>query len=291
MNQLRQMSVFAHIVEAGSISGAADALDLSKSVVSQHLKALELELGLTLLKRTTRRQVLTSAGEHFYHRCKSLNEIANSAWTEAQQRKEVPQGRVRITAPNALMETLITPVIGRLIQQYPLLEPELVSSDDQLDFYEHNIDLAIRVGQSKDSNLKQRRLGEFRDVLCGVPSILSDTDLVDLNYISNSWQGRKIHHVFRNQQGDEKEYHQEARCLTNSFHSCLSLVKSGAGIGLIPDFYLPFVEPSLVEILPDYQLPPNTIYALNPFVQHVPMSVNVCIKAIEEQLRALVVNG
>ncbi|MCW8347497.1 LysR substrate-binding domain-containing protein [Vibrio sp. ZSDZ65] len=288
MNRLRQMSIFAHIVEAGSISAAADTLELSKSVVSQHLKALETELGLTLLKRTTRRQALTEAGRSFYSRCKDLNCIIDSAWAEAQELVAEPTGRVRITAPNALMETLITPIIGDLMQQYPRLEPELISSDQHIDFYEHDIDLAIRVGPSKSSNLKQRRLGQFRDVLCGEASLVSSTALDDLNYISNHWQGRQIHHVFTSKKEANQEYRKEARCMTNSFHSSLSLVTQGAGIGLVPDFYLPLVSPKLVPVLPNHHLPPNSIYALNPFSQSVPMSVNVCIKAIEEQLVMLV---
>lgn len=65
MNKLKQMSIFAHIVEQGSVSAAAEKLELSKSVVSQHLKILEQELGASLLKRTTRRQILTSMGSVF----------------------------------------------------------------------------------------------------------------------------------------------------------------------------------------------------------------------------------
>ena len=102
MSRLRQMSVFAHIIEAGSITAAADSLKISKSVVSQHLKSLETELGVPLLKRTTRRQTLTAAGERFYEQCRRLNDVADTAWTEAQETLQEPQGKVRITAPNAL---------------------------------------------------------------------------------------------------------------------------------------------------------------------------------------------
>jgi len=158
MNRLRQMSVFAYIVETGSITAAAESLDLSKSVVSQHLKSLETELGIILLKRTTRRQALTSAGKHFYKSCKELNQVANHAWLEAQETLTVPQGHIRITAPNALMETLVTPVIGKLLQQYPKLELELISNDHHLDLLSAGIDLAIRVGASRESMLKQRRV-------------------------------------------------------------------------------------------------------------------------------------
>lgn len=95
MHKLRQMSIFAHIVEQGSVSAAALKLDLSKSVVSQHLKRLEEELGASLLKRTTRRQVLTPMGERFYLSCKDLNNLADSAWESAQSELEDLKGALK----------------------------------------------------------------------------------------------------------------------------------------------------------------------------------------------------
>ncbi|QIZ77059.1 LysR family transcriptional regulator [Ferrimonas lipolytica] len=288
MSRLRQMSVFAHIVEAGSITAAAEVLGVSKSVVSQHLKTLETELEVTLLKRTTRQQVLTEVGEGFYLSCKQLNQVADEAWNQAQETLETPKGRVRITAATALMETLITPVVAELIQQYPQLEPELVSSDDHLDLRAHDIDLAIRVGQSVNSSLKQRRIGEFRDVLCGCDSLLSQHPSDNLSYIANLWQSKQVRHEFIDSRGQIHHFSTQARCLTNTFHSSLALIKAGAGIGVVPDFYLPLVQPQLVPVFADYRLPRNTIYALTPYSGKLPLAVEVCISAIEWQLARLV---
>ncbi|WP_117232998.1 LysR family transcriptional regulator [Vibrio maerlii] len=281
MNRLRQMSIFAHVVEQGSISAAADYLDLSKSVVSQHLKTLENELGVVLLKRTTRKQVLTPTGAAFYQKCRAMNSVVDSAWSEAQDALQQPSGRVRITAPNALMETLVTPAMANILQSYPKLLPEIISSDEQLDFYEHDIDLAIRVGTSKDSNLKQRRLGAFKDVLCANATVKRAEILP---YIANAWQGKHIVHLFNSENGDQKQFEAEARCVTNSFHSCLSLIQSGVGMGLVPDFYLNRVGSSLQPVFPGYHLPSNPVYALTPFNNHIPLSVEVCIQVIETQL-------
>ena len=298
MNQLRHMSVFAHIVETGSITNAAESLQLSKSVVSQHLKALEQELGVTLLKRTTRRQSLTSAGIDFFEHCKALNCIAEKAWLQAQEVLAVPKGNIRITAPNALMETLVAPAIGLLMQRYPLLKPELISSDHKLDLIGENIDLAIRVGHSIDSTIKQRRIGDFRDVLCSQKPILNPEqnykDLTDAAYIANAWQGKHIEHTFKENKGKENkskdnagnEFHfkTEARCRANSFYTCLTLIKSGAGMGLIPDFKLASIKPALHEVFPNYQLSANPVYALYTYDKQLPLSLKVCLTAIEQQL-------
>lgn len=287
MNQLRHMAVFAFIVETGSITAAAESLQLSKSVVSQHLKSLEKSLGVTLLKRTTRRQVLTSAGQDFYQHCKTLNQVANQAWQQAQQSIEIPKGVVRITAPHALMETLIAPAIAELMKVYPLLMPELISSDLRHDLMADNIDLAIRVGQSADSNIRQRRIGEFRDVLCASKELLSQGDIQDAAYIANSWQERNIHHEFtaiKNKRKKAIVFETEARCITNSFNTCFTLIESGAGIGLIPEFKLGNTSSHLSPVYADYQLPLNPVYALHTFENQLPLSVSVCLKAIEQKL-------
>ncbi len=279
------MSIFAHIVEAGSVSAAADKLDLSKSVISQHLKALEGDLGVTLIKRTTRRQVLTETGEQFYVHCKDINIIANTAWDKVQEQHTVPSGRIRITAPNALMDLLITPVVADLMKKYPKLKPELISDDQHIDLIAKDIDLAIRIGKSKNSNLVQKRIGEFEDVLCGTQA-LKGQSLEQLPYIANAWQGKRIQHEFRTSAGTSFSYQTEASCMTNSLQSCLSLIQSGVGIGIIPDFYFPQVQPNVVSLLPDMSLPTNTIYALNPFGTRKPLAVQLCIEALEERLKA-----
>ncbi|MDA0149227.1 LysR family transcriptional regulator [Vibrio sp. LaRot3] len=285
MNRLRQMSIFAHIVEQGSVSAAADKLDLSKSVVSQHLKALEQELGATLLKRTTRRQSLTDLGEQFYASCKNINLVAEQAWQSAINQQSEPSGRIRITAPHALMDTLIAPIIAELIKRYPKLRPELINDDKHLDFMAHDIDLAIRVGNSPDSNLKQKRIGSFRDVLCGTPN-MAQQPLESLPYIANAWQGKQYTHSLTNQHGDSSTFTSHATCMTNSFHSTLALIRSGAGIGIIPDFCLNAQSDSreLIHLNPEFHLPTNTVYALTSFTQSPPIAVSYCIEMLEQRL-------
>ncbi|WP_028771397.1 LysR family transcriptional regulator [Shewanella waksmanii] len=286
MHRLRYMSVFAHIVDCGSITKAADKLQLSKSVVSQHLKSLESDLGVALLKRTTRKQWLTAAGENFYRQCKAINQVADGAWEHAQTAQAVPHGKVRITAPNALMETLVTPVIANLLRQYPRLQPQLISSDQQLDLAKHNIDLAIRVGRSANSSDKQRRIGEFRDILCGQQDYLSTTPIEQARYIANDWQGEQICHQFLPCDDSVQgfEYRATAHCSSNSFHSCLALIKASAGIGLVPEFHPSLSSFALQAVFAQHQLPANAVYVVHSYSQYLPLSVQVCIESIEQQL-------
>ncbi len=281
------MSVFTHIVEAGSITGAAESLHLSKSVVSQHLKTLENELGVLLIKRSTRKHTLTCAGINFYDSCKEIDKITEHAWQQAQALKDTPKGCIRITAPNALMDVVIAPAIGQLLKQYPQLETELISGDTQLDLMSDNIDLAIRVGQSRASNIKQRRIGQFRDILCGTDDLVQKKNINKAVYIANKWQGKHISHNFRDENGNEVHYGTTAQCQTNSFYSCLALIKNGAGIGLIPDFQFNMCKPDLCEVFPRLKLPINQVYALHTHDNYLPSSIKVCIEAIEKRLTKL----
>ncbi len=279
MHQFGKMSLFAHVVDAGSISAAADRLGVSKSVVSQHLKTLEQELGVILIKRTTRRQFLTEPGKRFYEACKALNQIAETAWEDVQAQQLEPEGSVHITAPNALIESLLTPIISKLMQQYPGVLVKLTCDDQHLDMMAHNIDIAVRIGTSKDSTLKQKRLGSFRDVLCG-HARFSQEKLTQVPYIANAWEGTLITHQFRTKNGEKRALTPKVSCITNAFHSTVSLIRAGAGIGLVPDFYLKNYLTDVTRLMPQACLPENPVYLLTPFSRHTPMAVQVCIDAL-----------
>ncbi|WP_027858118.1 LysR family transcriptional regulator [Marinobacterium jannaschii] len=285
MNQLRQMSLFARVVEAGSISAAAGQLELSKSVVSQHLKNLEAELGVMLLKRTTRRQHLTAAGEQFYQRCRELNRIAEEAWTEVQSQHKTVGGPIRLTAPDALMTSLIAPLVGQLVTQHPALRPELIASDAHLDLMQQQIDLAIRVGSSASSQLRQRRIGQFRDVLCVAPQ-LQERGAEALPYVANTWQGTRIEHRLVNAEGEEHCLSYRPSSRANSLQLCRTLLESGAGVGILPDFIFQqsLQQGLLVELLPGFQLSPVPVYALHTFAGNPPLSVELLIEQISQRL-------
>lgn len=287
MNRLRHMSIFAHIVELGSITAAAEQLKLSKSVVSQHLKALETELGLSLLKRSTRRQQLTPAGEDFYKHCKALNQQVEFAWSEARAAQLEPSGEVRITAPNALMGTVVAPALAPLLNKYPKLSLSLISSDQHLALLDDNIDLAIRVGASQVSNLKQRRIGEFHDVLCAGKACNIDSINEHSLYIANNWQGHNItHHLKHRGSGKVLHFNPQKLCHVDSCYSLLELIKANAGIGLLPDFLLARNSTNVQAIFADYELPINPVYALHPY-NKLPSGVAACLEAIATQFDQL----
>jgi len=299
MNYLRHMSVFAKVVECGSISAAAEDLSLSKSVISQHLKVLEQELGITLLKRTTRRQTLTAAGAAFYEKCQQMNQLAQEAWEGARESQLTPTGSITITAPHALMGNIVAPAIGELVSVYPAIIPHLVADDGRIDIIEHGIDLAIRVGESASSSYRQRRIGQFRDILCGSPQYISQYgDVLDFsddlsekmavcNYVANVWQGKYVvHHLYHQSQSEPVTLMMHPTRFADSLPTTLALIEAGAGLGIVPEFIFSQRQHvgCLEEAIPGSYLAPTSVYATHAFNSSMPLLVRLCIEAIESRL-------
>lgn len=303
MSKLKQMTVFMYVVKLGSITKAAEKLDVSKSVVSQHLKQLESELAVTLLKRTTRKQSLTTAGEHFYQQCCTMHELAEQAWQDAQQLQVSPQGLIKITAPHALMDHLVLPALHEVFHAYPDVELELISHDGRSDLMQEGIDIAIRVGESKVSNLKQKRIGDFRDVLCGSVATINNhqadiaaLEVENIRYVANHWQEKSIHHSFsrKNSRSDKSgskrnstprvELNFKTHHKANTLPTCLSMLEQGFGVGIIPDFIFAKHNNTLAELLPDHQLDKVNVYALHSYQAAVPIGVTMAIEAIAKRL-------
>lgn len=280
MNKLRLMSVFVQVVECGSISKAADKLDVSKSVVSTALKQLEQELDTTLLKRTTRKQTLTSAGERFYTKCAQMSAIAESAWIEASSSLQEPKGRLTVTAPHALMKSIVLPSLAAKFKDHPQVSLNLIADDKHVDIIQEDVDLAIRIGSSKSSNLKQRKLGEFVDRLCIADT--NNTDVQSSSYIAQHWQSEPITHELEvNCQSETIHFPIAHRA--NTVFDVVSLIETGLGIGLVPDFILN-EHKNLTAISDARPTKVNPIYVLHPYQAHVPLVVTLAIEAIEKTI-------
>ncbi|RTZ17805.1 LysR family transcriptional regulator [Vibrio aquaticus] len=287
MNKHKQMLIFKTIVEAGSITKAAEKLELSKSVLSTHLKQLESSLELVLLKRTTRQQSLTPAGEKFYAHCVSMNDIVSLAWDDIRRFSSEPSGTLAITAPNALMEHLLIPALSKAFQPFPKVSLKLIADDHKLALMQNDIDLAIRVGSSPDSNYKQKKIGEFKDWLCQASS--TQTTPAENRYIANQWQGNIIKHTVTHCVTKERlTWEFTAHHQANSINQVALMVEQGLGIGLIPEF-IAMKNPNIERYQPQYELEKNSAYALHPYTGPTPKSVQLAINAIEEKLREMTV--
>lgn len=172
MDDLRAMAVFAETVDAGSMSAAARRLGMSPSAVSQTIRTLEANGGVTLLHRSTRKLTLTEAGERYYPHCKRLLEAARAGAESLQLARDAPSGELRLSAPVGFANH-IAPALAPLLADAPQLRLRLLVDDAMIDLIEARIDLAIRVGTLADSNWVARRLCELDTILCASPAYLA----------------------------------------------------------------------------------------------------------------------
>ena len=284
---LRHMVLFRVLVDCGSITAAAEQQGLSKSVLSQHLKSLEQALGVKLLHRTTRKQSLTPAGRDFYHACCAIEEQAEQAWEHVQATGFELSGSIRITAPFALMNTVVAPAMAQLVTAYPQISLQLLSDDVQVNLIDNQIDLAIRVGKMADSSLLQRRIGGFQEMLvAGADSAWQPCD-PETPYIANIWESSRIAHVFQSADGDEQTLGFRSKARVSNLETVLTLVRARMGVACIPAF-VGDTAAGLRDCLPGYRKPAVGVYAVQAYkADSIPALVRESTRVIESQLALL----
>jgi len=169
---LNQLALFVRVVEAGSFTAAATRLDLPKSSVSRGIAALEQDLNVRLLQRTTRTLHLTDAGQSLYQVASHALEDIERATTCAGELQDLPRGKVRITSSEDVGRLLVAPVAARFMQQYPEIDLDVVLTPRNVDLVQEGFDLAVRVGRLADSSLVARSLGVLRIGLFASPDYL-----------------------------------------------------------------------------------------------------------------------
>ncbi|MGL4713115.1 MAG: LysR family transcriptional regulator [Shewanella sp.] len=196
MDRLEAAKVFVTIVERGSMISAANALDISRSMVTRYLSEMEQWSGARLLHRSTRSLSLTPAGEQVLDYCHRLLELANEVPAVSHAAVAIPRGLLRISCSQFLAHQIFAPVVQQYLASYPQASVNLHVSSQTVDLVAERIDLAIRITNELDPNLIARRLGECESVVCAAPSylaaraaVLHPEDLIQHNCLTYSYFG------------------------------------------------------------------------------------------------------
>lgn len=196
MDRLEAAKVFVTIVERGSMISAANALDMSRSMVTRYLSEMEEWSGARLLHRSTRSLSLTPAGEQVLDYCHRLLELANEVPAVSHASVAIPRGLLRISCSQFLAHQILAPVVQQYLASYPQASVNFHVSSQTVDLVAERIDLAIRITNELDPNLIARRLGECESVVCAAPSylaaraaVLHPEDLTQHNCLTYSYFG------------------------------------------------------------------------------------------------------
>ena len=173
MNRIEDYQAFTTIIERRSLTAAARHLGRSLQSVSRSLVALEQEVGVELIRRTTRRLNPTDAGLAFYRRLSAALSEIDAAKLETSNRRAEATGLLRISGSASFVPLHIVPALPEFLAKYPGVEIELELSDGFVDLVGEGFDLAIRIGDLPDSRLKARRLANSRRVVFAAPSYLA----------------------------------------------------------------------------------------------------------------------
>ena len=266
-----KLRVFHAVAEAGSFTHAGDVLNLSQSAVSRQISALEEALQVPLFHRHARGLILTEQGESLNRTVREV--FAKLAMTEAllTESKEKPAGRLKVTTTMGFGDSWLAPRLHGFLEQYPDVTMQLLLDDSDLDLAMREADVAIRMHAPKQPDLVQRHLLSMDWHVCaspeylkqrGTPARAEDLDdhrlvlfgsyrppVEDVNWLSEI--GRRPGHIRR------------ALLEVNSLQGLVLAIRSGLGIGAVPD-YLSLEAEGLVRILPDIKAPKVDVYFVYP---------------------------
>lgn len=292
---LNEIAVFVKVVETGSFTSAARSLDMPKSTVSARLSSLEERLGVTLIRRTTRKLHITDAGRAYYEKCQEAILKISEAEEQVTQSQSAPSGLLRITAPVELGGCLLPHVIDEFNSIYPKVHLEVILTDRTVDLVSDGIDIGIRVGQLKDSSLISKKLGMIYFAPFASPKYLkkngeikSPKDLENQQIIpfaplsTNEWTlvGNK----------EKKTIKITKKTLINDLNLIKNLTCMGQGVSLMPTFlcYNEVKTGRLIRILPNWRTelrPVHFVYPSQKFVSpKIRGFIEVASKIIKEQL-------
>jgi LysR family transcriptional regulator, regulator for bpeEF and oprC len=172
MDRIAAMNAFVRVVEAGNFTKAADTLNLPNATVTRLIQALEQDLQVKLLHRTTRAVTVTPAGAGYYERVVRLLAELTDIESTTRLSQGQPAGKVRVEAPAAIGAMVIVPALHEFYRQYPDVQVELGVGNRRSDLVAEGIDCAIRAGQLDEQHIVARQIGAFRSTTCATPALL-----------------------------------------------------------------------------------------------------------------------
>ena len=293
MDRIDALHAFVRLVEVQSFSEVAKEIRVTQSTVSKWLAALEEELQVSLIERTTRTQRVTAAGQVLYERAKQILESYEDVRGLLQDGEPEPTGRLRVSVPVVFGQLHIVPHMPKLLRRFPSLEVELVFSDRYANLVEEGFDAAIRVGIPVDSTLRARMLGVTGRHLVAAPGYVrragrpeSPRDLQDHECLLHTGLAFGERWAFK-RAGRSFQVRVRGRFSANNSDALLQMSRSGMGIALLAAWLVDadLRRGRLVPILPDYEAPDAPIQALIAPGRFVQPRLRVFLDFLEDALR------
>lgn len=291
MDRLTATRVFVEVVDRGSQTAAADALEMSRAMVSRYLGELETWVGARLLHRTTRKLSLTGAGEQLLGQCREMLAMAEAMQSVSRTDEAAPRGTLRIACSQSLAQAWLVRTLDDFTRLYPQVSIDLLVGSQAVNLVEARIDLALRITNQLDPNLIARQLAVCRSVVCATPAYLArhgtpqrPEELAQHNCLSYAYFGRSIWEFSR---ADEPHAVAVSGNLSaNESMVLLEAVLADIGISLQPRYSVGahLRSGALVQLLPDYEPQQLGIHALYGTRRQMPPALRVLLDFLIQRL-------
>lgn len=289
MDQFRAMQVFKAVADSKSFTQAAEQLDLPRPTVTNAVQAIEQQLGVRLLQRTTRKVSLTVEGALYLERCSALlNELEDlNGLFLGDGRK--PSGTIRVDLPERVAHRTVIPALPAFLAQYPDIDVRLASNDRLADLVGEGIDCAVRGGVLRDSSLVARPLGQMEQINVAAPAYLAahgrpqtPADLgrhLAVNYFS-SYTGRDLPWEYLGEDGRPHTVAMRSRVSVSSSEAYLGACRAGLGLIQMPRAGLEelLAAGELEEVLPGWRPAPMAVSIVYSHNRHLSPRVRVFVE-------------
>lgn len=292
MDTIRSLRCFVRAVELGSLSAVAREEGTTQPTVSKLMAALERELGVRLLERSTTSLHATPQGMRFYQRALGVLAEYQEAVAEARGQTETPAGLVRVNAPAAFGQFRLNALLAPFLVQYPEVDIELVLDDRMVDLVKDGVDIAVRQGRELPPDAVARAVGVSPRQLVASPAYLRDhgkprqpRDLPRFDYIRFAWLADGDTITLHN--GVQTEtVETQGRYRVNNALAIRDSLAAGGGIGLCPLWLVQDLLDSgaLVRVLPKWHGQPQPLHLLSPSRRYQPLRARLLLDYLAREI-------
>ncbi len=278
MDRLGAMRIFVRVVKAGNFSAVARELNTTQPTISKKITRLENDLGVKLLRRSSREQELTEAGQIYFQRCQGILDEIDETESIVRHQTIAPQGTLRITTPVDFSHSILAPLLKDFLQRYPAIHVDLILDNREIDLVAEGVDVAIRVGDLKDSSLFAKPIAESFFCMVASPEYLEKhgtpirpEDLINHNCIMYSL--RCVWDIVKNEESVTIPVSGNIRC--NNGDMILESALIGAGLAILPYWlvYEKLKTGSLKQIMQETMPDPVPVSAVYLDKKYLPLKV------------------
>lgn len=290
MLNLQRVSIFVTVVDSGSFTAAAELLGQTRAVISFNIKQLESDLGVALLTRTTRRLMVTEAGQRFYTHGQKLLQGAALAEEDVRTGHQGLNGLLRITTTLEYGVYKIVPALAAFSQLHPQLKIQHSASSHHANLVAERFDVAIRLGQIKDIGYRSAVIENFAIIPVASPDYIKNSvikepsaldDLKSMRWMAHSRLDTPLIWKVETPQktGQILDVQTQAVITADSSSALREFALRGAGVALLPEWLVTedIAAGSLLHLLPGFRFPRQDVSAVYPNTRHVPAKIRAFI--------------